>query len=389
MSHSPRTASVPASWSSISSSGLSMFWAFPICRCGNLEAIAVRVCTMPRSMRRGALVIGTLLALALPSAASAQVPPAPTPTPPPPAPTPTPTPPPAPAAAPGAMPLKLERTHRLGKRRVVLRGDKLRVRGAVSPFVAGQRVTVRLYKGRKKLAAKAVAVKQAGPNGTFVLSLKPGEGRLTVRASHRATPQQATFAAKPVRVTGIANHAGFGARGPTVRLVQSRLANLHYAVSRSGRFDDSTVRAVVAYRKVRGWSRIGVASSDVIRGLLARKGRFKVKYPSHGKHVEADLSRQVLALIGRGGKVERIYTTSSGSAVTPTVLGRFKVYLRTPGTNAKGMVHSSYFIGGYAIHGYASVPTFPASHGCLRVPVPNAFSIYSWLRIGDRVDVYP
>ena len=52
------------------------------------------------------------------------------------------------------------------------------------------------------------------------------------------------------------------------------------------------------------------------------------------------------------------------------------------------MVDSSYFIGGYAIHGYASVPTFPASHGCVRVPVPNARSIYDWLRIGDRVDVY-
>jgi lipoprotein-anchoring transpeptidase ErfK/SrfK len=53
------------------------------------------------------------------------------------------------------------------------------------------------------------------------------------------------------------------------------------------------------------------------------------------------------------------------------------------------MVNSSYFIGGYAIHGYFSVPTFPASHGCVRVPIPNALSIYHWLRIGDRVDVYP
>ena len=337
---------------------------------------------MPPAMRRAAtLIIGILLPLTLPAMAGAQDP---TPTPP----APTPTPAPAPAAA-GTMALKLDRTHRLGKRRVVLRNDKLRVRGFVTPFVAGQRVTVRLYRGKQKLAAKSVLVKQAGPNGVFQVSLTPAIGRLTVRASHKATPQQATFAAKPVRVTGITPRAGPGDRGPTVRLLQSRLANLHYAVSRSGVFDDSTARAVVAYRKVRGWSRVGVASSDVIRGLLARKGGFKVRYPSHGKHVEADLSRQVLALIGRGGKVERIYTTSSGTAVTPTVLGRFKVYMRTPGTNSKGMVHSSYFIGGYAIHGYASVPTFPASHGCLRVPVPNALSIYNWLNIGDRVDVYP
>jgi lipoprotein-anchoring transpeptidase ErfK/SrfK len=53
------------------------------------------------------------------------------------------------------------------------------------------------------------------------------------------------------------------------------------------------------------------------------------------------------------------------------------------------MVFSSYFIRGYAIHGYASVPVFNASHGCLRVPVPDAVPIYRWLRMGDRVDVYP
>ena len=338
---------------------------------------------MPRSMRRvAATVIGSLLPLAFSATAAAQLP-TPTPTP-----TPPPTPAPAPVAAPGAMSLKLERVHRLGRDQVVLRGAKLRVRGTVSPFVAGQRVTVRLYKGRSKRAAKSVLVKPAGPNGTFVVSLQPAKGRFTVRASHRATPQQATFVAKPKRVIGITPHASLGDRGPTVRLLQSRLANLRYAVARSGHFDASTARAVVAYRKVRGWSRVGVASRDVIRGLLARRGAFKAKYPGHGKHVEADLSRQVLVLL-RGRKVDRIYSTSSGKASTPTVLGRFKVYRRSFGTNAHGMVHSSYFIGGYAIPGYMSVPTFPASHGCLRVPIPNAASIYGWLRIGDRVDVYP
>jgi lipoprotein-anchoring transpeptidase ErfK/SrfK len=52
------------------------------------------------------------------------------------------------------------------------------------------------------------------------------------------------------------------------------------------------------------------------------------------------------------------------------------------------MVFASYFTGGYAIHGYASVPVFPASHGCLRVPVPDAVPICRWVAMGDRVDVY-
>jgi hypothetical protein len=331
--------------------------------------------------RAAATIIGSLsLALSLSTVAGAQTLPAPTPTP-------TPPPAPAPAPAPGAMSLKLERVHRVGHDDVVLQGDRVRVRGVVTPYVPGQTVVVRLYRGRAKLAAKAVAVKPAGPNGGFLVRLKSGSGRLTVRATHRATAAQAKFVAKARRVLVVAPHAGFGAGGPIVRLIQSRLARLHYVVSRSGTFDASTARAVVAYRKIRGMSRIEVASSDVVRGLLAGRGTFKARHPEHGKHVEVDLSRQVMALM-RGSRVERIYGVSSGKPSTPTVLGRFRVYSQTIGTNAKGMVDASYFIGGYAIHGYVEVPTFPASHGCVRVPIPNALSIYHWLRIGDRVDVY-
>jgi L,D-transpeptidase catalytic domain len=342
---------------------------------------------MPASMRRAAAtIIGSLLALSLPSAAAGQ-----TPVPVPPAPTPVPTPAPAPPPAGGSMSIKLQRTHRVGHDDVVLRGDRVRVLGVVAPYVAGQNVVVRLYSGRKKLAAKAAAVKPfAGTaNGVFVVSLKPPRtGRLAVRASHRATPGQVTMVAKARRMLVVTPSAAPGASGPIVRLVQSRLAALHYVVSRTGTFDAATARAVVAYRKMRGMARVASVTRDVVRGLLARRGTFKAKHPEHGKHVEVDLSRQVLVLL-KGGRVQRIYGVSSGKASTPTVLGRFRVYSRQLGTNALGMVDSSYFIGGYAIHGYHDVPTFPASHGCVRVPIPNARGIYDWLRIGDRVDVYP
>ncbi len=102
------------------------------------------------------------------------------------------------------MSIKLERVSRVGHDDVVLRGDRVRVRGMVTPYVAGQTVVVRLYRGRSKLAAKAVPVRPVpgGPNGGFVASLKPGKGRLSVRASHRATPAQVTTAAKARNVLG-------------------------------------------------------------------------------------------------------------------------------------------------------------------------------------------
>jgi len=79
---------------------------------------------------------------------------------------------------------------------------------------------------------------------------------------------------------------------------------------------------------------------------------------------------------------------SSGKPSTPTVVGHFDVYEKTFGINEEGMVDSNYFISGYAIHGYAEVPTYAASHGCLRVPIPDAESIYGWVQLGTPVDVY-
>jgi lipoprotein-anchoring transpeptidase ErfK/SrfK len=70
------------------------------------------------------------------------------------------------------------------------------------------------------------------------------------------------------------------------------------------------------------------------------------------------------------------------------VLGRYRVYYRVPGYLPDGMYDSSFFTGGYAIHGYNPAPDYPASHGCMRLPMTDAGSVFDWLTIGDRVDVY-
>jgi peptidoglycan hydrolase-like protein with peptidoglycan-binding domain len=179
-----------------------------------------------------------------------------------------------------------------------------------------------------------------------------------------------------------------GAHGRLVRLLQDELARLRYEVPVNGSFDEATGRAVLAFRKVAGLERVESANAGLFQRLAHGAGRFHVRYPHDGNHVEADLSRQVLAEIERGGRVRRIITISSGKPSTPTVIGRFRVYRKEPGTNSHGMVDSSYFISGYAIHGYAEVPAYAASHGCLRIPVPDAAAVYAWAQIGYPVDVY-
>ena len=78
----------------------------------------------------------------------------------------------------------------------------------------------------------------------------------------------------------------------------------------------------MAWRKVAGCSRTYIADRRTCSpGCSRAAGVFKVRHPGDGRHVEARLNQQVLALIN-GGKVERIYHTSSGTPSTPTVRGQ-------------------------------------------------------------------
>jgi len=295
---------------------------------------------------------------------------------------------PAPAAP--KLSITTEQVTVSGGRASALTGQRWRVRVVLSPLVPGQTAVVRFYRGNRRVGAAQLplAPSATGQSAFFTFtfaSAKPG--RVVVRATHFATPQLQTLKAKAVGVSIVTPSARPGSRGPVVRTLQAQLARLGYVVGQRGLYDARTARAVLAFRKVTGMRRTDIASSDVFRRLARGGGRFRVRFPTHGKHVEADLSRQVIALV-RGSTVERIYPVSSGKPSTPTIRGHFKVYRKSPGTNAKGMYMSSYFIRGYAIHGYPSVPIFPASHGCLRVPNSEAVSIFNWLSFGDIVDVY-
>jgi L,D-transpeptidase-like protein/putative peptidoglycan binding protein len=262
------------------------------------------------------------------------------------------------------------------------------VRGRVKPYVRGQVLT--LYAIRRGKASKQVR-RAVGRRGRYEFRFKvgnPGPVRLVVK--HRATDRQVAFRTRDETIQVVEWDAGAGARGVKVLLLQRGLLKLGFATPVTGYFDGLTANAVNVFRKTNGMGRDGYAIRSVYAMVLRHEGAFKLRYPSsgtHGKHVEFDWSRQVLVLADHG-KPYRAYHVSSGKPSTPTVFGSFHFYSKQPGTNSHGMVHSSYFIGGYAIHGYASVPNYPASHGCLRVPIPNALSIFNWIDIGDPIYTY-
>ena len=83
----------------------------------------------------------------------------------------------------------------------------------------------------------------------------------------------------------------------------------------------------------------------------------------------------------------RLYSLTAPDNRTPAA-----AVTAMPGAKVVGTVHLDFDdTGGCSgrIHGYPDVPTYNASHGCLRVPVPDSWAIYSWVRMGDVVWVEP
>jgi len=291
------------------------------------------------------------------------------------------------AAAAGALTLTPANVN--GPVGAIISDSSWQVHGVVSRYAPGQRVVLHVFRDGVRVVSRTLRIRRLGHHGVFSASLRVGGvGRLTVRAVHAATAAQRRLVSRAFSLWLVAPQAQPGERSYAVRILQYELSSRHYVVGAPGVYDDQTQQAVMAFRKMANLDRSFVADANVFDALAAGAGTFAIRYPSQGRHVEADLTHQVLALINADGSIHALYQISSGKPSTPTALGNFAVYNKTPGVNDVGMVDSSYFNGGDAIHGYPEVPSYAASHGCLRVWIPDALAIYDWALLSTPVDVY-
>jgi hypothetical protein len=277
----------------------------------------------------------------------------------------------------------------LGRQQVTVPHRVLRVEGSEHPYVPGQWVTMFVYLRGRLVHKYGIRIRPAGDgrSGRFSYAIRsPGAGHMVVVVRHGATTALGAFSARH-GLTVLDGQAGYGSGAPLVRLIQRRLADLHLYIQQTGVYDGGTGLALDAYHRLMGWGTSQSLDSRTVTGLLNGDGHFPVRYPGDGRHAEGNLTRQLLALIDHGDVVW-IFPISSGKTSTPTILGRFHVYLKDPGYLPDGMYFSSFFSGGYAVHGYDPAPDFPDSHGCLRLPIPDAITAYNWLQMGDGVDVY-
>jgi peptidoglycan hydrolase-like protein with peptidoglycan-binding domain len=244
------------------------------------------------------------------------------------------------------------------------------------PATAGT-LTVRIWRGKRLVRTRSGQGKVSVALGTraagayrVTVSLRPTAGFLLAR---RAL-ERIVF--RPYLSTGSA--------GPSVYELDRRLDELHFALGRiDGYFGQDDFDAVIAFQKLHGLPRTGAVDP----GFWAELQRASVPHPRYpGTHVEVSKGRQVLFLV-RSGEVALVVPVSTG-ATGNTPLGHWRVYSRVPGYNALEMYYSSFFVGAFAIHGYHSVPPYPASHGCVRIPIWVAYRVYSLIDYGTPVYIY-
>jgi peptidoglycan hydrolase-like protein with peptidoglycan-binding domain len=192
-----------------------------------------------------------------------------------------------------------------------------------------------------------------------------------------------------------------GMGGADVKALQNRLISLHYVDIRSasGVFDNPTYHAVIALQKHHGLSRDGIVG-PLTWAKLAAPSIPRPRVPRSGGYYEVNLTKQVMYGFS-GSSVVRIVDISSGSgrpytfdgvtytATTPT--GTFRIQRKIDGWRESrlGLLwRPAYFSGGFAVHGSASVPPYPASHGCIRVSMWTQDRIWDYLPIGRIIYIF-
>jgi len=192
-----------------------------------------------------------------------------------------------------------------------------------------------------------------------------------------------------------------GDEGDAVADLQRKLAALGYRPGEpDGQYGPATTSAVMAFEKHEGLERDGVAGPEVLNRLASPTGAGPKSTDAATPRVEIDLARQIVFVVTNEGTT--ILNTSTGSgeryngsdgpnelAFTPN--GDFTVQRKVDGpvkAPLGTLYKPSYFYQGWALHGAASVPAYPASHGCARLSNADADWIFPLIPVGTPVIVY-
>jgi N-acetylmuramoyl-L-alanine amidase len=261
---------------------------------------------------------------------------------------------------------------------------RAKVSGRLRPAHPGEQIVVDLFRGSIRVARRTVTlVDGAWYRATFPIR-RPG------RYSARARFSDADHLPKQVRTGRRSTPLPYldpGSRHPAVRYLEERLRELHYKMPAiDQRFDARTGDAVLAFNKVQGRTRVRYVNESTWRALVSPR-RPTARSRTDGFHIEVDKTRQVLYTV-RDGRITNILHVSTGLIEGWTRDGVFRVHGKVYGYSVGRLYYPSYFDGLRAVHGWPEVPAYPASHGCVRVPMWSAVWISGLMPIGTEVRIY-
>jgi len=266
----------------------------------------------------------------------------------------------------------------------VLLFGPMTVTGHLAPPHPGRHVNVTVWAGGKPVERFTPTVNEHGNFQVKFEVVHPARQTIVVHfqdGDHLGVGWRSQPATPPLP------YLQSGSTGAFVQLLEKRLAELSYRVhGQDPSFDYHDADSVLAFHKVQGMARTTVVDRETW-WALANPKRLVDRGPKTGRHFEVDLTRQVLYYVA-DGEVEEIFHVSTGKPSTPTLPGNFHVWSKQGGTNRDGMYYSSFFDGNRALHGYPDVPSYAASHGCVRIPFWNALWVYDHAPIGIQVLVY-
>jgi hypothetical protein len=269
--------------------------------------------------------------------------------------------------------------------------------GSVAPGLAGKAVAVQRWTGA---TWATVATPVLSSTSTYRVSQDLSLGKYYYRTVLYAAVDRSTGISPTVTLTVTPRTLVQGDSGPDVLALERKLAAQHYDVGRvDSYFSYDTRHGVTAFQKVERLARTGQWGATERTRVLSPHG-IRMRYRDSRLTAEVDITRQVLVL-GRYGVIQKIVDVSTGSEkyyyqdgvryVAHTPRGVFRVYRKIDGIRISKLgelYRPSYFYQGWAIHGSGSVPTYPASHGCVRITNPVADRLFALLVIGTRVAVY-
>jgi lipoprotein-anchoring transpeptidase ErfK/SrfK len=132
---------------------------------------------------------------------------------------------------------------------------------------------------------------------------------------------------------------------------------------------------------------------SVVRGVL---GVVWEEIQEERRWIDVDLSSQT-ARAYQGTKMLRRFIVSTGRARTPTVTGKYHIYVKHrythmsgPGYHLEDVPFTMYFYKGYGLHGTYWHNNFgrPMSHGCVNLRTEDAEWLFAFASVGTLVHVH-